>query len=89
VDHETYEADELARRFHHRLLPTRPLPNGNGRLGRVAADLLIVALDRVPFTWVPTRRPDRRAVGRVQREEMPPQGVDGHDILALLKVSRF
>jgi Fic-DOC domain mobile mystery protein B len=33
VDHETYEPDELAVRFHHRVVSIHPFPNGNGRHG--------------------------------------------------------
>ena len=31
LDHETYSPDELAVRFHHRLVFIHPYPNGNGR----------------------------------------------------------
>lgn len=51
VDHETYEPDELAVRFHHRLVAIHLFPNGNGRHGRIAADFLIIALHGEPFTW--------------------------------------
>jgi Fic-DOC domain mobile mystery protein B len=51
VDNNTYEPDELAVRFHHRLVAIHPFPNGNGRHGRVAADYLITRLDGRQFTW--------------------------------------
>lgn len=51
VEHETYPADELAVRFHHRLVSIHPFPNGNGRHARLAADLLVVHLGRARFTW--------------------------------------
>lgn len=51
VDHQTYPADEIAVRFHHRLVFIHPFPNGNGRLTRMAADLLAVRLGRVRFSW--------------------------------------
>ena len=51
VHHETYEPDELAVRFHHRLVAIHPFPNGNGRHGRVAADYLVMALSRPRFGW--------------------------------------
>jgi Fic-DOC domain mobile mystery protein B len=46
-----WPADEVAVRFHHRLVLIHPFPNGNGRHARLAADLLAVALDRPRFTW--------------------------------------
>ena len=51
VDHQTYEPDEIAIRFHHRLVAIHPFPNGNGRHGRVAADFLVATLGRDPFSW--------------------------------------
>lgn len=51
IEFETYEADEIAIRFHHRLVAIHPFPNGNGRHGRIAADYLITALGRNAFGW--------------------------------------
>ena len=51
VDHRAYEADELAVRFHHRLVAIHAFPNGNGRHGRIAADYLITSLKGEPFLW--------------------------------------
>jgi len=44
-------ADEIAIRFHHRLVQIHPFPNGNGRHARLAADLLVIALAGERFTW--------------------------------------
>ncbi|PKQ15167.1 MAG: cell filamentation protein Fic [Actinobacteria bacterium HGW-Actinobacteria-7] len=43
--------DELAVRFHHRLVVIHPFPNGNGRHARLAADLLVAELGEPSFTW--------------------------------------
>jgi len=51
VDLQTYEPDEVAVRFHHRLVSIHPFPNGNGRHGRVAANYLIAALGGQWFSW--------------------------------------
>ena len=51
VDTGTYEPDELAVRFHHRLVAVHPFPDGNGRHSRVAADYLAMALGRNRFGW--------------------------------------
>ncbi len=48
---ESFPLDEIAARFHHRLTWIHPFPNGNGRLSRLAADLLAVQLGRERFTW--------------------------------------
>lgn len=51
IAHQTYGPDEIVIRFHHRLVAIHPFPNGNGRLTRMAADLLIERLGRPAFTW--------------------------------------
>lgn len=51
VTSSTFEPDAIALRFHHRLVQIHPFVNGNGRHGRIAADLLARALGRPPFTW--------------------------------------
>jgi Fic-DOC domain mobile mystery protein B len=51
VEHSTYEQDEIAVRFHHRLVAIHAFPNGNGRHGRIATDYLVVSIDGDPFTW--------------------------------------
>lgn len=51
VDHQTYELDELAVRFHYRLVSIHPFPNGNGRHSRVAANYLVAALGGKWFSW--------------------------------------
>jgi fido (protein-threonine AMPylation protein) len=45
-------ADELAVRFHHRVVKIRPFRNGNGRHARLLADVVLSKhLGREPFTW--------------------------------------
>ena len=46
VKNSTYPPDEIAARFHHRLVCIQCYPNGNGRHARLAADLLLSALGR-------------------------------------------
>ena len=51
VEHASYPPDEIAVRFHHRLVAIHPFPNGNGRLSRLMADLLAQRLGQARFTW--------------------------------------
>jgi len=52
IDHEIDTADEIAARFHHRLVSIHPFPNGNGRHARMMADLLLEKrLGAVRFSW--------------------------------------
>lgn len=43
--------DEVAVRFHHRLVSIHPFPNGNGRHSRLVADVLVEALGGARFAW--------------------------------------
>jgi Fic-DOC domain mobile mystery protein B len=51
VEHKSYEPDELAVRFHHKIVLVHPFPNGNGRWSRLAADLLVTAQGGTRFSW--------------------------------------
>lgn len=51
VEHQTFSPDEIAVRFHHRLVFIHPFPNGNGRHARLSADLLAVQLGQERFSW--------------------------------------
>lgn len=51
VEHAVMEADELATRFHHKLVFIHPFPNGNGRHSRLITDLLLQKMGRQPFSW--------------------------------------
>lgn len=44
IENATYEPDEIATRFHHRLVWVHIFPNGNGRHARLATDLLLAAM---------------------------------------------
>jgi Fic-DOC domain mobile mystery protein B len=51
IENNTYPADEIAVRFHHRLVLIHLFPNGNGRHARLIADVIAVKLRRPVFTW--------------------------------------
>ena len=52
IDLESYPPDEIATRFHHRLVQIHLFPNGNGRHARVMTDVLLEkVLNLEPFTW--------------------------------------
>jgi Fic-DOC domain mobile mystery protein B len=46
-----WPADEVAVRFHHRLVSIHPFPNGNGRHARLAEDIVVRSLGQPRFTW--------------------------------------
>jgi Fic-DOC domain mobile mystery protein B len=82
----TYPADEIAVRFHHRLVFIHPFPNGNGRHARLAADLLVRSLGRPVFTWsqLPGVLPDRERY----REALQALDRDRDDVIRLLDFAR-
>jgi Fic-DOC domain mobile mystery protein B len=51
ISQETYPMDEIATRFHHRLVLIHPFPNGNGRWARALTDVLLSNLGHDLFTW--------------------------------------
>lgn len=52
IEENVYEPDEIAARFHHRLVSIHPFANGNGRHARLMADLLLVHVFNLPrFSW--------------------------------------
>ncbi|MCK5134096.1 MAG: mobile mystery protein B [Candidatus Sabulitectum sp.] len=52
IDIKSESSDEIAIRFHHKLVWIHPFPNGNGRHARLLTDTLLAnVLDRPPFTW--------------------------------------
>lgn len=46
-----YPIDEIAYRFHHRLVWVHPFPNGNGRHARMMTDILLMQGGQSRFTW--------------------------------------
>ena len=51
IENATYRLDESAARFHHRLVSIHLFPNGNGRHGRLMADVLARSKGAEPFMW--------------------------------------
>jgi len=86
IDYKSYSPDEIAVRFHHRLVQIHPFANGNGRHSRLMADLLVMELGRERFSW---GRANLQAVGDVRgRYIMALKAADRHDIGLLLAFAR-
>ncbi|OWV98078.1 mobile mystery protein B [Rhizobium sp. R693] len=86
IEHETFPPDEIAIRFHHRLVAIHPFPNGNGRHARLAADLLIERLGGDPFTWGGGSLAN---VGELRARYVAAlRAADNHDIALLLEFAR-
>jgi Fic-DOC domain mobile mystery protein B len=86
IEYKTYPPDEIAVRFHHRLVQIHPFPNGNGRHARLMADLLVMRLGGERFSW--GRESLRDAGAMRQRYIAALQAADNHDIAQLLAFAR-
>lgn len=51
IEHQTWSTDELAARFHHRLVSIHAFPNGNGRHARLMTQALQDQLGVARFSW--------------------------------------
>ena len=51
IENNTYKWDELATRFHHKLVFIHAFPNGNGRHARLMTDILLSLNNQESFTW--------------------------------------
>ncbi len=82
----SYSPDEIAVRFHHRLVHIHAFPNGNGRHARLMADLLVMQLGQQRFSW---GRTNLQEVGEVRRRYIDAlRAADNHDIGPLLAFAR-
>ena len=86
IEYKSYPPDEIAVRFHHRLVQIHPFPNGNGRHARLMADLLVMRLGGERFSW--GRESLRDAGAMRQRYIAALQAADDHDLGPLLAFAR-
>lgn len=86
IENGTYKQDEIATRFHHRLVFVHPYPNGNGRHARLATDLLLVAMGQPRFSWGQANLVD---VGETRKAYVAAlRAADAHDYAFLLAFVR-
>lgn len=86
VENKTFDPDEIALRFHHRLVAIHPFPNGNGRHARLAADALAVELGASRFTWGSANLVEAAETRKAYVCAL--QAADAHDMGPLLKFGR-
>ena len=51
IENKTYSNREIAVRLHHKLVQIHPFPNGNGRVSRLMADLVLEKLEGSKLYW--------------------------------------
>ena len=85
TEHKTYEPNEIAVRFHHRLVSIHPFPNGNGRFSRIVADIYLRSCGFSPLFWGGS---DLNADGTGRKNYLSAlRKADKGDISELLKVA--
>lgn len=86
IANKSYGPDEIAVRFHHRLVQAHPFPNGNGRWSRLAADMLIVQLGGERFSWGSV---NLQTGGETRRSYIAAlHAADKHDLEPLIRFAR-
>lgn len=86
MEYDAYQPDEIAVRFHHRLVAIHPFANGNGRHARMMADLLIVELGGAPFSWGGRQLHETGELRRRYVDAL--QAADRHDLGPLMAFAR-
>jgi Fic-DOC domain mobile mystery protein B len=86
IEHKTYEPDEIAARFHRRLVWIHCYSNGNGRHARLATDLLLRSLSRDRFSWGSANLVDAGATRAAYVAAL--RAADNHDYGPLLAFVR-
>lgn len=82
IENHTFPPDEIAARFHHKLVYIHAFPNGNGRHARLATDILMRAMGQSPFTW---GRGDLRSANELRDSYIAAlRAADYHDMEPLL-----
>ena len=86
IEQRSYPLDEIAVRFHHRLVHIHPFANGNGRHARLMADLLVMQSGSVRLTWGSANLQQAGDVRKRYIESL--KAADDHDMGPLLAFAR-
>lgn len=68
LENKTFPINEIAIRFHHRLVKIHPFSNGNGRFSRLATDLFLKHQKQAAFTWGGGDNNDLRKADKLRDE---------------------
>jgi len=87
LEHKAYSNDEIAVRFHHRLVSIHPFANGNGRHARMMTNLIQKQiLGEEEFTW---GQGNLSQVGDCRKRYIKAlRAADDNDCLPLLQFAR-
>lgn len=90
IEHKIFSIDEIAARFHHRLVHIHVFPNGNGRHARLLTDLLLQELKGRSFSWGQSSSPTPIETEGPRRKDyiVALQAADQHNYAPLLVFAR-
>lgn len=86
LSNNTYSIDEIAARFHHRLVAIHLFPNGNGRHSRLTTDILLQVLGKEKFSWGDSNLSNMNDTRNSYIQAL--RNADGQDYSALLQFVR-
>jgi Fic-DOC domain mobile mystery protein B len=86
LDRSCFDPDEMAIRFHHRLVSIHPFANGNGRHARLVADALALRQKASLFTWGSKNLARKGDFRRAYIEAL--RAADANDIQPLIAFAR-
>jgi Fic-DOC domain mobile mystery protein B len=86
LENQAYSVDEIAARFHHRLVAIHLFSNGNGRHARLSTDILLRVNGQERFSWGRRNLSDSNDTRRVYIDAL--RLADKHDYSALIDFIR-
>ncbi len=86
IRYQSFGLEEMAARFHHRLVLIHAFPNGNGRHARLMTDLFLKVHQAKPFSWGATNLTGMSKVREAYIQAL--QTADKHDYQHLLNFVR-
>jgi Fic-DOC domain mobile mystery protein B len=87
IQHQTFEPDEIAIRFKHRIVSIHCFPNGNGRHSRLMADIIIEKIFSLPvFTWGAKNEKDKNSSRDLYLSAL--RAADNGNMLPLIQFAR-
>lgn len=87
IANKIYIIDEIATRFHHRLVFIHPFVNGNGRLSRLITDIFLISQNQPRFSWGISNSKNTENIRRQYINAL--KEADQHNYSLLLKLVRL
>lgn len=87
IENSVFSLDEIAIRWHHRLVQIHPFVNGNGRFARLSADIFLEFNRQKSLTWGSVSLSDNNSIRRGYIEAL--KLADKADYSSLIKFAKM